>query len=87
MDKQPLHDITLRKRKSRANETSDQREVHRAYDRANKRAKRAVETVEQHEEQLKKTLNKCKIFSNICCIKKKFVPFNKYKNFFEHLLH
>ena len=65
MDKQPLHDIidiTLRKRKSRANETSDQREVHRAYDRANKRAKRAVETVEQHEEQLKKTLNKCKNF-------------------------
>ena len=62
MDKQPLHDTTLRKRKSRANETSDQREVHRAYDRANKRAKRAVETVEQHEEQLKKTLNKCKKF-------------------------
>ena len=42
MDKQPLHDTTLRKRKSRANETSDQREVHRAYDRANKRAKRVV---------------------------------------------
>ena len=39
MDKQPLHDTTLRKRKSRANETSDQREVHRAYDRANKRRK------------------------------------------------
>ena len=71
MDKQPLHDTTLRKRKSRANETSDQREVHRAYDRANKRAKRAVETVEQHEEHL---IN-VKIFSNICCIKKKICSF------------
>ena len=41
-----LQHEAARKRKSRENEISDQRETHRAYDRENKRMKRAVEIAE-----------------------------------------
>ncbi|CAG8736947.1 73_t:CDS:1, partial [Funneliformis caledonium] len=45
MNTKPLHD-TLRKRKTRVKENSNQCEIHRACDRKNKRAKRAVKTTE-----------------------------------------
>ena len=53
MDVQPLP-TTLRKRKCRANETSEQLENRRARDRENKRLKRSAETAEQHEVRLRK---------------------------------
>ena len=53
MDVQPLP-TTLRKRKCRANETSEQLENRRARDRENKRLKRSAETAEQREKRLKK---------------------------------
>ena len=53
-----MHDnpscATLRKQKSRARETSDQVDNHRAYDRETKCLKRSAETAEQREERLKK---------------------------------
>ena len=46
------NNMTLRKCKSRENETSEQREMCRAYDQENKRMKRAAETAEQRETRL-----------------------------------
>ena len=43
---------TLRKRKSRENETINQSEMRRAKDRENKRLKRSTETTEQREARL-----------------------------------
>ena len=49
-----IHPETLRKRKTRENETPDQREKRRARDQENKRRKLAEETTEQRMAKLSK---------------------------------
>lgn len=48
---------TIRKRKSRASETDEQREIRHENDRASKRVKRATESPEQQKQIQQKALS------------------------------